>query len=177
MPIKEDFCHDKEPIGKISHSDGEYFHFVWPSQGLVEASKNEQTLAAYKANGEEMVPLGVSGTMVAVDWDSCVADGACIEACPVQVFQWYRTEKNIPAIEAINETFEGTGSDEKEERKDFSDKADPIREQDCIWCMACVSVCPPQAVLVDQGNQEWHEKAAGTFTKMESSSVNPHAHD
>jgi NAD-dependent dihydropyrimidine dehydrogenase PreA subunit len=31
-----------------------------------------------------MVPLGVHGTMVAVDWDSCYADGACIEACPVQ---------------------------------------------------------------------------------------------
>jgi len=23
--------------------------------------------------------------MLAVDWDSCYADGACIEACPVQV--------------------------------------------------------------------------------------------
>jgi len=177
MPILEDFCQGKEPIGKISHSDGEHFHFVWPSQGLVEASKDEKTVAAYKANGEEMVPLGVSGTMVAIDWDSCVGDGACIESCPVQVFQWYRTEKNIPAINAINETFEGTGSDVKEERKDFSDKADPIREHDCIWCMACVSVCPPQAVLVDQGLQEWHEKAAGTFTKMESGSANPHAHD
>ena len=124
-----------------------------------------------------MVPLGVSGTMVAIDWDSCIGDGACIEACPVSVFQWYRTEKNIPAINAINETFDGTGSDEKEERKDFSDKADPIREHDCIWCMACVSVCPPQAVLVDQGNQVWHEKAAGTFVKIEASTANPHSHD
>ncbi len=42
MPILEDFCHDKEPIGKVSHSDGENFHFVWPSQGLVEASKKKQ---------------------------------------------------------------------------------------------------------------------------------------
>ncbi|NIQ08118.1 MAG: ferredoxin, partial [Candidatus Korarchaeota archaeon] len=64
---------------------------------------------------------GVSGTMVAVDWDSCVADGACIEACPVQVFQWYRTEKDISGIDAINETFEGTGASEKEERKDYTD--------------------------------------------------------
>jgi NAD-dependent dihydropyrimidine dehydrogenase PreA subunit len=166
MPVKEDFCHDKKPIGKISHSDGEHFHWVWPSQGLVEASKDEQVLAAYKANKEKMEKLGVSGTMVAVDWDSCVADGACIEACPVQVFQWYRTEKDISAKKAINETFDGTGSSVKEE---------PIREHDCIWCMACVSVCPPQAVLVDQGNQEWHEKAAGTFQKMDSGSANPHA--
>jgi len=40
MPVQEDFCKDKEPIGKIMHSDGENFHFVWPSQGLVEASKD-----------------------------------------------------------------------------------------------------------------------------------------
>jgi NAD-dependent dihydropyrimidine dehydrogenase PreA subunit len=175
MPIQEDFCHDKKPIGKISHSDGEHYHWVWPSQGLVEASKDENTLAAYKSHKEKMVKIGVSGTMVAVDWDSCVGDGACIEACPVQVFQWYRTEKDIPAIKAINETFDGTGETEKENRKDFSDKADPIREHDCIWCMACVSVCPPQAVLVDQSNQEWHEKAAGTFKKIEAGTVNPHA--
>ena len=41
--------------------------------------------------------------------------------------------------------------------------------------MACVSVCPPQAVLVDQGNQEWHEKAAGTFQELGSGQANPHA--
>ena len=176
MPIQEDFCHEgKKPIGKISHSDGENFHWVWPSQGLVEASKNKDVLAAYKAHGEKMEKIGVSGTMVAVDWDSCVADGACIEACPVQVFQWYRTEKDIPAIKAINETFDGTGKTEKEERFDLSDNADPIREHDCIWCMACVSVCPPQAVLVDQGNQEWHEKASGTFKKIEAGTANPHS--
>jgi ferredoxin len=43
--------------------------------------------------------------------------------------------------------------------------------------MACVSVCPPQAIKVDQSNLEAHEKAAGTFKKMEAGSSNPHAHD
>ena len=76
MPIKEDFCKDVKPIGKISLAGDEYFHWVWPSQGLVEASKDEKTLAAYKEHKEKMVKLGVSGTMVAVDWDSCVGDGA-----------------------------------------------------------------------------------------------------
>ena len=80
--------------------------------------------------------------MVAVDWDSCVADGACIEACPVQVFQWYRTEQDVPPSKMVNETSAGTGSTVKEERKDYTDKADPVREHDCIWCMACVSVLP-----------------------------------
>ena len=174
MPIQEDFCKDVEPIGKISLAGDEYFHWVWPSQGLVEASKDNNVIEAYKSHDEKMEPLGISGTMVAIDWDSCIGDGACIESCPVQVFQWYRTEKDIPAIQAINETFEGTGETEKENRKDYSDKADPIREHDCIWCMACVSVCPPQAVLVDQSLQEWHEKAAGTHVKMPSSGGSPH---
>jgi ferredoxin len=56
--------------------------------------------------------------MVAVDWDSCFADGACIEACPVQVFQWYRTENDVPVIEMTNATNAGSGEDhEKEGRK------------------------------------------------------------
>jgi hypothetical protein len=31
--------------------------------------------------------------------------------------------------------------------------------------MACVSVCPPQAIKVDQANLEHHERAAGTFNE------------
>lgn len=178
MPIAENFPEGLKPIGKINHSDSENFHWVWgPGKSDGEASKNEDVKKAYAARGEEQVPLGVSGTMIAVDWDSCVADGACIEACPVQVFQWYRTEKDIPAADVVGQTFEGTGSDVKNERKDFTDKADPIREHDCIWCMACVSVCPPQAIKVDQSNQEAHEKAAGTYVKIETGTANPHAHD
>ncbi|TLX94242.1 MAG: ferredoxin family protein [Thaumarchaeota archaeon] len=176
MPIPEDFPKGFKPIGRISLADGEHYHFRWGPGKLAEASKDEKCIEAFKARGEKIEPVGVSGTMVAVDWDSCVADGACIEACPVQVFQWYRTEKDIPAKKAVNVEFAGTGSSVKEERKDYTDKADPIREHDCIWCMACVSVCPPQAIKVDQSNLEHHEKAAGTFKKMETGSVNPHAH-
>jgi ferredoxin len=58
----------------------------------------------------------------------------------------------------------GTGSMVKEERKDFTDKSDPIREHDCIWCMACVSVCPTQAIKVDEASLEFHQKASATFT-------------
>jgi len=169
MPIAENFPEGLKAIGKISISDGN-FHIMWgPGKSTnqdgskAEASVDADVVAAYAARKEEQVPLGVSGTMVAVDWDSCIADGACIEACPVQVFQWYRTEKDIPAKDVIGQTFEGTGSDVKDERKDLTDKADPIREHDCIWCMACVSVCPPQAIKVDQANVEAHENAAKTL--------------
>lgn len=176
MPIAEDFPKGLEVIGKIKHSDGEHFHWVWGPGRMAEAAEDPACIAAYEAHGEKIEPLGVSGTMVAVDWDACVGDGACIEACPVQVFQWYRTEKDIPAIKAINETFDGTGKTEKEQKLDRSDKADPIREHDCIWCMACVSVCPPLAIKVDQSNLEFHEKAAGTYQALGSGTANPHAH-
>ncbi len=163
MPIAENFPEGLKPLGKISDGEG-HFHIMWgPGRSDAEAFSDADVKAAYDARGEEQVPLGVSGTMVAVDWDSCVADGACIEACPVQVFQWYRTEKDIPAKDVVGQTFEGTGSSVKDERKDMTDKADPIREHDCIWCMACVSVCPPQAIKVDQSNVEKHENAAKTL--------------
>jgi NAD-dependent dihydropyrimidine dehydrogenase PreA subunit len=184
MPIAENFPAGLKPIGKISLEGTSDFHWVWgPGKktntdgSQAEVFTDPSVVAAYAARGEKHVPLGISGTMVAVDWDSCVADGACIEACPVQVFQWYRTEKDIPGAEAINASFKGTGSSVKEERRDHTDKADPIREHDCIWCMACVSVCPPQAIKVDQSNLEAHEKAAGTFVKIEASTPNPHSHD
>ena len=169
MPIAENFPEGLKPTGKINLDDGN-FHIMWgPGKtkntdgSQAEVLADADVVAAYAARGEEQVPLGVSGTMVAVDWDSCVADGACIEACPVQVFQWYRTEKDIPAKDVIGQTFAGTGSDVKDERKDLTDKADPIREHDCIWCMACVSVCPPAAIKVDQSNVEKHEGAAKTL--------------
>ena len=166
MPIAENFPEGLTPTGKINLDDGN-FHIMWgpgkktnTAGSQAEVFADSDVVAAYAARGEEQVPLGVSGTMVAVDWDSCVADGACIEACPVQVFQWYRTEKDIAAKDVVSQTFAGTGSDNKDERKDLTDKADPIREHDCIWCMACVSVCPPQAIKVDQSNVEKHESAA-----------------
>jgi len=166
MPIAENFPEGLTPTGKINLDDGN-FHIMWgPGKktntdgSQAEVFADSAVVAAYATRNEEQVPLGVSGTYVAVDWDSCVADGACIEACPVQVFQWYRTEKDIPAKDIVGQTFAGTGSDVKDERKDLTDKADPIREHDCIWCMACVSVCPPQAIKVDQINVEKHESAA-----------------
>ena len=76
---------------------------------------------------------------------------------------FYFTSTPVPSKDVVGQTFEGTGSDVKDERKDLTDKADPIREHDCIWCMACVSVCPPQAIKVDQANVEAHETAAKTL--------------
>jgi NAD-dependent dihydropyrimidine dehydrogenase PreA subunit len=70
--------------------------------------------------------LGIWGQEVCVDFDICVADGACIEACPVNVYEWLETPGH-PASDK---------------------KAFMIREKDCIFCMACENVCPPQAVKI-----------------------------
>ena len=78
----------------------------------------------YDAPGQ----LGIWGDSVCVDFDICVADGACIEACPVNVYEWLETPGH-PASEK---------------------KAFMIREKDCIFCMACENVCPPQAVKIFQ---------------------------
>jgi NAD-dependent dihydropyrimidine dehydrogenase PreA subunit len=109
MTIDPEFPKNHQVIGKHSTSDGDYLHLVWgPGRSDAESSTNKEVQEAYKARGEEYVPLGVHGTFVAVDWDSCISDGACIEACPVQVYQWYRSEQDVPAIEMANATSEGT---------------------------------------------------------------------
>src|ERR671921_1416512 len=157
MPIDPDFPKNHNVIGQIKHSDGEHFHYLWGPGKLGEAAENAEVKEAFQSKGEPLEPIGVSGTMVAVDWDSCIADGACIEACPVQVFQWYRTEHDVPAAEMTNATSAGTGENhDREGRKDYTDKSDPVRESDCIWCMACVTVCPTTAIKVDEANLDVH---------------------
>jgi|GEM_PF-40734 NAD-dependent dihydropyrimidine dehydrogenase PreA subunit len=70
--------------------------------------------------------LGIWGDSVAVDFDICIGDGACIEACPVNVYEWLETPGH-------------PGS----EKKPFM-----AREKDCIFCLACENVCPPQAIKI-----------------------------
>ncbi len=100
MPIDVAFPQDHHVIDKHKHSDGQHFHFIWgPGRADAETSTtNSDVQEAYKAKREESSPIGVHGTTVAVDWDSCIADSACIEAYPVQVFQWYRTENDVSQL-------------------------------------------------------------------------------
>ena len=73
MPIDSDFPKNHKVVGKHSTADGDYFHFVWgPGRKDAESSTNKEVQDAYKARGEEYVPLGIHGTFVAVDWDFLV---------------------------------------------------------------------------------------------------------
>ena len=89
--------------------------------------------------------LGIHGTEVGVDWDCCIADGSCLDVCPTQVYEW-----------ALNPGQIGTGKDHPIEKgsaewdKYRTDKTDMVREQDCIFCMACETVCPVQAIKITQ---------------------------
>src|SRR3989304_4613788 len=41
--------------------------------------------------GAENGIMGVWGGFVSVDYDICIADGGCIDACPVNVYEWFDT--------------------------------------------------------------------------------------
>ena len=70
MPIDPDFPKNHQVIGKHTLGDGEQYHYVWGPGRIAEAAENEEVKSAYTARGEQIVPIGVHGTMVAVDWDS-----------------------------------------------------------------------------------------------------------
>ena len=84
------------------------------------------TIKTWGRRGTNNGIMGVWGEFVSVDYDICIADGGCIEACPVGVYEWFDTPGN-PA------------SDQK-----------PLmsKEPDCIFCLACEGVCPPQAIKI-----------------------------
>ena len=77
---------------------------------------------------EPPTKLGIHGSIVAVDFDLCIADGVCLDVCPVSVFEWVETPDHPASTK----------------------KADPTRESDCIFCMACEVQCPPVAIKIFQ---------------------------
>ncbi len=90
--------------------------------------------------------FGIHGSHVAVDFEACIADGVCMDVCPVDVFEWQ-----------LNPGAKGTGTDKVLEKNSSewmewrTDKSEPIRENDCIDCMACESACPTKAIKISPG--------------------------
>lgn len=142
MPIDPNFPKNHTVIGKSKDPLDDGYHLVWGPGRLAEAASDENVKKDYATRGEEIKPIGIHGTFVAVDWDSCIADGICLMSCPVKVFEWYKNPGKVL----------------RRDRADYTDKANPVKEADCIWCMACVEVCPTKAIKVDQTNVEIHQK-------------------
>jgi NAD-dependent dihydropyrimidine dehydrogenase PreA subunit len=88
------------------------------------------THKGHNVRGEVAPPtkLGIHGTQVAVDHDICNGDAICVSVCPVSVFQMIDTPKH-PVSEQ---------------------KSDPVNEAECIFCRACETNCPTQAIKITE---------------------------
>ena len=104
--------------------DVDYKSKMSPSGSFTAPSQHE--IKTWGRVGNDNKVLGVWGEFVSVDYDICVADGACIDACPVGVYEWAEFPGNV-------------GSAKK-----------PLMqgEPDCIFCLACEGVCPPEAIKI-----------------------------
>ena len=70
--------------------------------------------------------LGIHGTNVAVDHELCTGDAVCVSVCPVSVFEMVDSPGH-PASDT---------------------KSDPVRESDCVFCLACEASCPAKAIKI-----------------------------
>lgn len=105
--------------------DVEYKNHIKPSDTYT-VSANNNKIKTWGRVGTDNKIMGVWGEFVSVDFDICIADGACIDACPVNVYEWFDSPGNVAS-----------------ERKPLM-----AREPDCIFCLACEGVCPPQAIKI-----------------------------
>ena len=64
---------------------------------------------------------------VKVDWTRCNGDAVCVDVCPVDVFELQDLPEHPDAKKSV-----------------------PVRADDCILCMACVTSCPTEAITVEE---------------------------
>ncbi|MGI0089493.1 MAG: 4Fe-4S dicluster domain-containing protein [Nitrosopumilaceae archaeon] len=107
--------------------DVEYKSHMSPGASYIVPS-NKNVIKTWGRRGTDNGRMGVWGETVSVDFDICVADGACIDACPVNVFEWFDTPGNPASTK----------------------KPLMAREPDCIFCLACENVCPPVAIKIQK---------------------------
>ena len=87
MPIDLNFPKNHHVIEKFKDPLSENYHLVWGPGRLAEAASDPKVKSDYQTANEMIKPMGIHGTFVAVDWDSCIADGICLLSCPVKVFE------------------------------------------------------------------------------------------
>ena len=64
---------------------------------------------------------------VTVDLIKCNGDGVCVDVCPVDVFELQDLSEHPDTKKSV-----------------------PVRADDCILCMACVTSCPTEAITVEE---------------------------
>ena len=104
--------------------DIEYKDKMNPSAAF--KTKTGNMIQTWGRDGTDNKVMGVWGEFCSVDFDMCIGDGACIDACPVAVYEFFDFPGNV-------------GSTKKPLQ---------INEPDCIFCLACEGVCPPQAIKI-----------------------------
>jgi len=89
-------------------------------------AKTGNMIQTWGRDGADNKVMGVWGEFCSVDFDMCIGDGACIDACPVAVYEFFDFPGNVASTK----------------------KPLQINEPDCIFCLACEGVCPPQAIKI-----------------------------
>ena len=128
---------EEEEIEELDDANVEAFDGAKPGPIDVEYKSKMKQSPSFEAEtgheiktwgrvGTENKIMGVWGEFVSVDFDICVADGACIDACPVGVYEFAE--------------FSGNAASDK--------KPLMSKEPDCIFCLACEGVCPPKAIKI-----------------------------
>ena len=95
-----------------------------------EHEGTERGVDVWGPTGPPATP-GIRGTRVAVPFVTCVCDGACLEDCPVDVFECVDTP----------------------DHPESDIKPNPTAEAQCTDCTLCVYVCPSAAFDVDPGRE------------------------
>jgi len=89
MPIDPEYPGNQQGIGRHNQGDGQHYHFVWGPRSISDASTSKDVKQIRLQGNEELVPVC---TMVAVDWDSCVAVGSCTSKYRLEMiresFRW-----------------------------------------------------------------------------------------
>ena len=104
--------------------DIEYKDKMNPSAAF--KTKTGNMIQTWGRDGTDNKVMGVWGEFCSVDFDMCIGDGACIDACPVAVYEFFDFPGNVASTK----------------------KPLQINEPDCIFCLACEGVCPPQAIKI-----------------------------
>ncbi len=145
----ESLDYKPKPIDENFLNDQEHYPVTSPHKTYTDTEHEVRAEGLQRLDAEGKpypTKLGIHGTNVAVDWEACVADGECMDVCPVTLYEWFLN----PGQMGVNND-KKIADDKELYAKYRTDKCDPVREKECVYCMACVPVCPTGAIKITEG--------------------------